>query len=606
MDSLNTSLTPPQNYLAEEILLGSILINPSIFSKTVNTLKIEAFFLECNQLIYINLLKVYHSNKLNSIELLYSLSENNNLENIGGINKIIDLMKQSQVFIYSNNTNIYLDELIKIINQNYAKRLMIQYGYNIIQLAYMKKLHGNSLYNKASHYLNITVEKMPKNYINNLEEIIGNVIFEIHHKKQNKFNYNTQQKIEIKSGFKEIDKLTYGLPNGDLIILAARPSMGKTSLAINIANNILKKSKYSICIFSLEMSSKQILHKFISIASRISQKQLTNHSINNYQWQIIKKICRKLLNNHLYIHDKTNISIDYIEYIAKIWKNSYKNTGLIIVDYLQLIQFDMLNNLHRVQQLSYITRKLKMLAQYLNLPILTLSQLNRNIELRINKEPILSDLKESGCINTYNTISIVNYNNYNLYLKSLFFNNSNTNQLFKTKLNYLYIKDCLSNNHLFNILILIEHLFIITVNKHTLKLTYNHKCLKKTEWININKLLDYVFIDKLRDECLKNTTIIYKKIANIIYYNYHKVYDISMIKYMNFISNRVILHNSIEQDADIILMLYDKNTSQYNKQKNEKVMDITIAKNRNGPIGYCQLSFSLNNTVFKNISETKL
>nr|QCI05098.1 replication helicase subunit [Centroceras clavulatum] len=448
MDSLNISLTPPQNYLAEEILLGSILINPFIFSKIVNTLKIEAFFLECHQLIYINLLKIYHSNKLNSIELLYSLSENDNLEKIGGVNKIIDLMKQSQVFIYSNNTNLYLDELIKIINQNYAKRLMIQYGHNIIQLAYIKKLHGNSLYNKASHYLNITVEKMPKNYINNLEEIIGNVIFEIHNKKQNIFNYNAQHKIKIKSGFKEIDKLTYGLPNGDLIILAARPSMGKTSLAINIANNILKKSEYSICIFSLEMSSKQILHKFISIASRISQKQLANYSLNNYQWNIIKKICQKLLNSNLYIHDKTNISIDYIEYIAKIWKNSYKNTGLIIIDYLQLIQFDMLNNLNRVQQLSYITRKLKMLAQYLNLPILTLSQLNRSIELRVNKEPILSDLKESGCINIYNTINIISNNNYNLYFKSLFYNNFQINKSLKTKLNYLRLKPQYTQNNI--------------------------------------------------------------------------------------------------------------------------------------------------------------
>ena len=587
--------TPPQNYLVEEILLGCILINPLLFSKVIHTIKIESFFLESHQLIYLNLLHIYHHDKLHPIELLYSLSDNQSLKQVGGLQKIIELMKQSQIFIYSNNTHIYLDKLIEIINNNYTKRLIIQYGYNIIQLAYRKKMNGNTLYNKASHYLNITLNKMPVNYKDNFQALMRNTIYDI--------TINTTQitkKQVIKSGFIDLDQLTNGLPCGDLIILAGRPSMGKTSLAINIAYNILMKSKCSICIFSLEMSSKQILNKLISISSYIPYKDLF-YSKNSHKWIKIKEVCKKLLKSSIYIYDKTNASIDYIEYITKIWMQQNNNYGLVIIDYLQLIQIDNLMNLNRVQQLSYITRKLKMLAQYLNIPILTLSQLNRSIEMRISKEPMLSDLKESGCIHHNINTNILNKHTYFLQIKSLikYFNKSYNLNTYFSPLNIL------KNNDIANISLKYEYIFHLISQNQVIELTYNHKCLNTNRWQAISQFLEntQIILLQYKSQISLKKIFKYSYLSYIKYLKYNIVYDLSMISSIHFICRNIILHNSIEQDADIVLMLYQKEHENQNSENNEEIIDLVISKNRHGPIGSCQLIFSKNNTSFKDINK---
>lgn len=592
------SLTPPQNYLVEEILLGCILINPLIFSKVIDNVKIESFFLESHQLIYINILKIYYKNKLHPIELLYSLSDHNNLKQIGGVKKILELMKQSQIFIYSNNTNIYLNQLIEVINNNYTKRLIVQYGYNIVQLSYNKKMNGYILYNKASHYLNITVDKMPRHYKHNLKELMRNAIYDIKSNHKENVTNKCGKKNIIKSGFTDLDQLTYGLPFGDLIILAGRPSMGKTSLAINIAYNILQKAIYSICIFSLEMSSKQILNKFLSISSNIPYNNLINSHLYHNKWKKIKEACKKLLNSNIYIYDQSNVSIDYIEYLSKIWIKENNNIGIIIIDYLQLIQTEYLINLQRVQQLSYITRKLKMLAQSLDVPILTLSQLNRSIETRVNKEPILSDLKESGCINKDICIEAKTLQSNNIYIKSMIKYSKLTNwnhdilKLISAKTNYIT-----------SITIMNEHLFNLILPQFHIQLTHNHKCLNINQWSTINQFTEnHSFtILKYKNKIAKQSVLQYSKLVSFQYTIYNVVYDLTMMYYTYFICNDTILHNSIEQDADIIVMLYDKKEHFNNVSANTKIIDLVISKNRHGPIGSCQLVFSKENTSFTNI-----
>lgn len=593
-------LPPPQNYLVEEILLGCILINPKIFSKVINNIKIESFFLESHQIIYINLLKIYQSNKLNPIELLYNLANNNSLRRIGGIQKIIELMKQSQIFIYSNNTNIYLNKLIEIINNNYTKRLIIQYGYNVIQLSYVKKINGVMLYNKASHYLNITVEKMPQNHNHNFHDLMKNMIYKMQLQRQKSIEYKTNNYSNIKSGFIDLDRLTYGLPNGDLIILAGRPSMGKTSLAINIAYNILNNSQHSICIFSLEMSSQQILNKFIAIASNIQYKDLINVNIKYNKWQEIKEACKKLLYSNIHIYDKTNVSIDHIEYITKIWMQNKSKLGLIIIDYLQLIQTDNLVNLNRVQQLSYITRKLKMLSQSLQIPILTLSQLNRSIDMRINKKPILSDLKESGCINNTIEINIQKIDQYILNITTLI---KHLKQSYLLNTSHIY-SNTLQSNYISKISFSNNYIFSIDYIEGTIHLTQNHKCLQFNKWLSVHNYRENTHPILIPNYTItsKVNLIQYIALHKIKFINYRLVYDLLMQSSIYFTCRNSILHNSIEQDADIVLMLYKKEPENIVQDSNQSILDLIIAKNRHGPIGSCQLAFFKENTSFKNLN----
>lgn len=597
IDYLNYHLCLPQNYLAEEILLGYILINPNIFNEIISDIKAEYFFLECNQIVYKNLIKIYKENKVDPMQLLYSLSSTKTLYKVGGIEKIIELMKQSQIFASSTIANIYLQKLIESIHSNYIKRLMIQYGYNIIQLAYIHKFPSCKLYNKANYYLNDTAQKIPKQNIDNLQDLIINLITDLkYNNKKIKDNYKKPE-VLIPYGFKDLDNLTNGLNKGDLIIIAGRPSMGKTSFAINIAYKILDRLNKGISIFSLEMSKIQILYKLISIASSISIKSIKEKNINQNQFSLIQQICNKLLNSKIYINDNPNISIDYIEYTIQVIQQEKPYIELIIIDYLQLIQMDSLLKNNRSQELSYITRKLKLLAQALNIPIIVLSQLNRSIETRINKEPLLSDLRESGCLNYSNNIGINTINSINI--KNLM--NSYTQKQIN---DYPNIKNLNTEKIYLTSHILLQYIYLCTINIfHKRKITHNHKLLKQKFWIKQNHIIDNTVILKNLNIFQKNLILENLYIKNIQYIKYSTVFDIRRPRLLNLISNHIILHNSIEQDADIVMILYQKNqeNTDENKLSNLKIIDFYLCKNRNGPSGFFKLLFSNQNTLFKNI-----
>nr|YP_009295905.1 replication helicase subunit [Schimmelmannia schousboei]AOM64840.1 replication helicase subunit [Schimmelmannia schousboei] len=593
---------PPQNYIAEEILLGTILINPSILPHIIPLIKAESFFLEYHQLIYKHLIELHKQNKIHPMELLYCLNDTKKLHKVGGLKKITELMKQSQVFTSSIHINRYIKELVELINNAYIKRLMIQYGYNIIRLAYIKKFSSYKLYNLASHYLNITVKKIPKERIGNFKDLISEFLLNI------KNTTNTKQILispnpSIESGFIEIDKLTNGLPNGDLIVIAGRPSMGKTSLAINIANNILNNYKIGLCIFSLEMSRQQILHKLISIASSISTQNIILNKISINEWNNIQKICHKFLKAKIYINDTPNMSIDYIEYTSKLLQKETNHIQLIIIDYLQLIQVDHLQNDTRTQELSYITRKLKLLAQYLNIPIIILSQLNRSIETRINKEPLLSDLRESGCIDNQKNLTITTKPQNSI--------NITTIETISYKDNILYLLNkTIKSSSIINkytqpkLYIGLQYIFICTLyDKTQIKITHSHKYYQYHKWVKQYNILDNMIICKYNG--IPKLSYIQENsyINTIIFIKYSQVYDINMIEYINFICQNTILHNSIEQDADIVMMLYEKTVKKC-QDIDHKILDIILCKNRNGPTGTCQLLFTPHNTIFNNIQNS--
>nr|YP_009397317.1 Replication helicase subunit [Thuretia quercifolia]ARW66503.1 Replication helicase subunit [Thuretia quercifolia] len=591
----------PQNYLAEEILLGIIIVYPDLVCHIIPLLKKEYFFLESHQILYEYLSEMYTNNILNITEVLSKLIETRILYKIGGIQKILDIMKQGQIFIIKScNINNYTQEIIKIIQNNYIKRLIIQYGHYVIQLAYNPKISSYKLYNKASSYLNFTEIKITKNKVKKIDELITDLLLEIKHNKYHEKRKKTLIKeIFIKSGILELDKLTSGLMNGDLIVIAGRPSMGKTSLAINIAHNILDKTDKGVFIFSLEMSNKQILNKFISINSTVITKNILLNKLDKYEWKKIVKTCNKLLQKNIYINDNSNISIDYIEYTSKTLKKENSIISLIIIDYLQLIQTNFLYQTNRTQELSYITRKLKLLAQYLNLPIIILSQLNRSIESRTSKKPILSDLKESGCIDVYNQININSKMRNNINIKNIF----KYKKYINYKLNYINNKFYLYKNKIVlhkvqKIYILMKYKFITILKKDiNLKMTNNHKIFYNSKWIKKYFISDYslLIINNKQNYIYNN------HIKNILFRSYSKLYDLNMQNYFNFICNNIILHNSIEQDADIVMMLYEqKNNDKQNELKEKKILDIIVCKNRNGAVGSFKMIFFPETTIFQN------
>nr|WCH56202.1 replication helicase subunit [Calliblepharis sp.] len=600
MNDIYYYLFQPNNYIAEEIIIGYITINPYLQRNILQNIKIEHFFLESHKLIYKYLQQIYCEKTLTIKNLFKIVNNTSKTDKIIKLDTFIELIKQGQIFNTSKNTKFYLQELIQIIGENYTKRLLIQYSYDIIQLAHNQKISAKNIYVQASLNLSQINNQLKKQNLDNSQIFITDLIKHLSSYKSNQITYQTI----ISSGFSSLDKVTSGLPPGDLIIIAGRPSTGKTSLIVNIAYNILQQCNIQVCIFSLEMTRKQVLQKIISIGSKIPLFIILQGEINPNEWNIIVDICHKIIESKIYINDITNL---YIEDIISISYKIYKeinNKIIIFIDYLQLISShnSMFNN--RNEELSYITRKLKITAQSLNIPIIVLSQLNRRIETRINKQPLLSDLKESGCIsyklfisiNNKHKLNIITSNNFKTYIKS-YIN-------YKSKKNVLLDFSKYTENFTKKIELFIEQTFYYKIHKQIyIKLTENHPILGYNKWLNTynieqnNQISKYQNIVKKIRKRNKNTNICITILNNSL------VYEINKSEYCNFCYHDIILHNSIEQDADIIIMLYSNNSSEEHKNKYEKIVDINILKNRNGITGSLKLLFDLPSTKFKNTDD---
>nr|YP_009654449.1 replication helicase subunit [Pleurostichidium falkenbergii]QCH39736.1 replication helicase subunit [Pleurostichidium falkenbergii] len=597
----------PQNYVIEEAFLGILLIYPNIFDIIKNRVKKEYFFLETNQIIYISLTKINIKSKSNIVGLLYRLYNEGILKKIGGIDKIVQIMKQGKVFVCSSEANYYIENLIVILNENYLKRLIIQFGYNIIQIGYIKNIQSRNVYTKILSYMSLIeteVNDGNTSSILNIKDMISKKLVSI--KYQNMHLEAAKKHIEVRSGFKRLDDIINRLPQGNLIIIAGRPSIGKTSFAMNIAYNIFLYQNISLLIFSLEMSYYEIFNKIISIGLDINFRKETIKTFNKEQWQKISNLCNRLLKHNIHINDKNNIDINYIDQISKKLKKKNESINLIIIDYLQLVEIasEKQRIYNRSQEIGYITRKLKLLAQFLGLPIIVISQLNRNIETRSYKEPLLSDLKESGCIrskmkvdikfncaNKINIQTIIN-NNQTINLHKL--NNFKKNRIIGIE----YTKEL--RNITICINISYKYIFQYSSRRKQLFCTHNHRCLHASIWITCKKIMQSTTINTTSK--LKQYLIYRNYIKKIIFNKYGKSYDVNQNRFFSIISEEIITHNSIEQDADIILILYEQEHAKSKlHSKDEKIVDLKIAKNRNGYTGYCQLNFVPQTSVFKDI-----
>lgn len=592
MSNLYSFLLLPHNYIAEEILIGSIIINSNLILFIIKKIDVNHFFIESHKIIYRNLITIHKDNHIDPVELAYSLKKTKLLNHIGGIKTITKLIKHGQVFNSSNNIHFYIQEVIKIIYHNHHRRLIVQYGYNMITLAQNYELSNTILTNKASQYLSYLSLLNDSKNLDNLQELIGSLIRSL----KDVHNESSYKNTVLYSGFKNLDILTNGLPKGDLIVIAGRPSMGKTSLVMNIAYHVIAYFQTQTCIFSLEMTKTQILHKLISIGSKISVQDIIDNKLNTKNWIRIQKVCNEILSAKIYINDNANISIDEIQYIVEIITRNSTSSQIIIIDYLQLINNKSLSIDNRTQEISYITRKLKILAQNSQVPIIVLSQLNRSIEKRTNKQPLLSDLKESGCVNIgmlvkhnnmTNSTHIKTIHQKTHQISTFFFSNKNfnrySNNTKKIYTFYSYIFQC-----------------IFKCNK-IIHLTHNHSYLSSIQWLKTNQLQENIIVHQIY---LGKYYLYPKKmeqtyIKKNIWGAFNKVYDIQKQTYCHFISDNTILHNSIEQDADIIMMLYNSialNNNSYLPKL--KLLDILICKNRNGPIGEFKLYFNSINTIF--------
>ena len=376
----------PHNFLAEQMILSCLILNSETIKFTLTLLPIEAFYFKNHQEIYKAIIFMAKNQlPIDILSLTTFLQENGLLKKIGGIKVLIELVNQA-------SSLLYLDEYIRLVKEKFFRRSLIQLGYKIVNIGYTTNFSLEEILNKLEiEIFNLTTE-IKKQPTLSSAELLNNMFFELKEK------FLNPKLPGLPSGFANLDSLTQGFQKSDLIILAGRPSMGKTALSLNIALNIVQSSRLPVLFFSLEMAKEQIMYRILSLATNINQRRLKNGKLYQNDWLKLTKIIKIMSKLPFFIDDTSNLSIQDIRLKIKTTLLQQTEIGLVIIDYLQLMENPNVNSTNRVQELSQITRSLKNLAREFNIPIIALSQLSRNVDNRIDQKPILSDLRESGSI----------------------------------------------------------------------------------------------------------------------------------------------------------------------------------------------------------------
>ena len=376
----------PHNFLAEKIILSTLLISTNAIEITLKKIPVDAFYFKNHQEIYKSIIFLYQNkNSVDILTLMSFLKDQGLLEEIGGIEVLTELINQVPNLVY-------FEEYIKLIQDKFLRRLLIQLGYKTINSSYITSIPLEDIFENLERHLFKLTNQRQNFEILSSAELLSNIFLELKDRALN------PKLPGLASGFYDLDSITQGFQKSDLIIVAGRPSMGKTALCLNIAINILKLYKYPVLFFSLEMSKEQLAYRLVSNEIEIQNTRLKKGQLDENDWVNLNQTIKYFSGLPLFIDDTPNLSIQDIRLKTQRIFFEQKIIGLIIIDYLQLVENHNTFSDNRVEELSKITRNLKSIAREFKVPIIALSQLSRNVENRFNKRPILSDLKESGSI----------------------------------------------------------------------------------------------------------------------------------------------------------------------------------------------------------------
>ena len=381
---VNKSL--PHNFIAEKMLLSCLLLEPELTQRISSQLSIDAFYFQNHRELY-KILLYMAKNQLvmTPFQLVTFLQTNGLVAKVGGTKVLLDLLNQVP-------NSIYLDEYMKIINEKFIRRVLIQISCEIINSSYLETISSELVLKDLETKLFSLTMRTQSRQRPNSALLFENIFLEL------KKKFLNPQLPGLSSGFQNLDTITQGFQNADLIVIAGRPSTGKTALSLTIALNVIKQSRLPVFFFSLEMSKEQIMYRILAMESNIDSQTLKTGQLSKNDWTKLNKLLKILVGLPFFVDDSPAISINELRLKIKNIIFEQGNLGLVIIDYLQLIQTLTSQAGTRAEELSRITRALKMLAREFNVPIIFLSQLSRSIETRVDQTPILSDLRESGSI----------------------------------------------------------------------------------------------------------------------------------------------------------------------------------------------------------------
>jgi len=619
---------PPHNLEAEQSVLGSLLLDGEAVVKIASWLRPDDFYNRAHSLIYQAILDLYERREpVDFVTLCEELGRKGILGEVGGEAYITSL-------INAVPTPIHLEHYARIVERTATLRRLISAAGEIASMAYEATGDVDETVDKAEQLIFGVSQRRLRRDVLHIKQVLEEYFERIEYLHRHRGEF-----MGVPTGFSQLDKLLGGLQKSDFIVIAGRPGMGKSSFALSIAHNAAKRYGQRVAIFSLEMSAEQVVQRLLAAETGVDSQRLRLGLIKDEEWPRVVQAIGVLSETSIFLDDTPAISAMELRAKARRLHAEY-GLDLIIVDYLQLMQGDSRSE-NRVQEISYISRALKSLARELNIPLVALSQLSRAVEQRQDKRPILSDLRESGCLAGDTLIPIADTGEY-VPIRELVGREPFTVWALNPeawRLERAWVSKVFPTGR--------KLIYRLTTRLgRSIRATANHRFLTPAGWKRLDELQPGMFIalprqipspypQTMRDEelallghligdgCalprhavqyttsdeemaslvvalarsvseelvrLAQSDVYWDKVASIEQEGVEDVFDMTVPGLHNFVANDVIVHNSIEQDSDVVMFVYREEV--YNPEtEKQNIAEIIVAKHRNGPTGVVPLYF---------------
>jgi replicative DNA helicase len=597
---------PPHNLEAEASVLGSVLLDSEVLDRLEGTLSAEAFYKEGHRKIWLAMEHLRTRNEpIDLVTLSDELRTRGELDEVGGLSYLVGLSETTP-------TAAYADYYGRIVAEKWTLRRLINAAGEAMRMAYEEAGSLEDILDSAGRKVLEVSLQGGRSEFQSMRELVHETFEHI------QMLYENQGHTEgIRCGFRELDAMLGGLGPGSLNIIAARPSMGKTAFALTIAQNVALREGLGVAIFSLEMPAVQLVTRMLCSEARIDMNRLRQGQLTDRDFSRLVDVAGRISEAPIMIDDTPDMTLMELRSRARRLRAQQK-LGLIVIDYLQLMSGP--NNgrnagENRQQEIAQISRGLKNLARELEVPVIALSQLSRAVEARPNKRPMLSDLRESGCLTGDTLVQLANGSRRpirELMGKSGFevlALNESTQKLEPARVSRAFSTG-------------VKPVFTLTTRLgRSIRATANHKFLTARGWKRLDELAvgDYLALPRrltsLQQQSLSDdelallghliSDIYWDTVLSIEAAGQEEVFDLTVPGPHNFVANNIIVHNSIEQDADLVMFIY---RDDYYNPHSEKagIAEIIVGKQRNGPTGTVDLQFHAQHVRFNDLAKDEI
>ncbi len=577
--------TPPHNIEAEQSVLGAILLDNEVYSSLEGTITAEHFYKESHRKVFRGIERLHRrGDQMDLITLTEELRQSGDLESVGGVNYLIGLADVVP-------TAAYAESYARIVLEKATLRDLIGAGGKIMQTAYDQSAPIEEVLDQAERAIFDLAMRKRRTSFETMPSLVHETFADINRR------YNDPNPVSgLRMGFSELDQLTAGLQPATLNVAAARPSMGKTAFALTIALNAALREHAPVGIFSLEMSSVQLVTRMLCSEARVDMSRVRNGQLSERDFHRLAEAAGRMSEARIFIDDNADLTVMELRSRARRLM-AEQGLGLLVIDYLQLMSGSAGSrnqSENRQQEISTISRGLKALARELDVPVLVLSQLSRAVESRTDKRPMLSDLRE--CVTGDTLVNLAD--GRRLPIATLV--GATPQVLAMDPSGKIVAAD---SDLVWSVGE--RPVFEVTLARGGVRrTTARHRWFTFDGWRRLEQLTagDRVAVARAAEA---ESGLDQDEIVSIRQAGAEEVFDLTVPGPASWLADGVVMHNSgaIEQDADLVMFIY---RDEYYDQHSEKhgIAEIIIGKQRNGPTGHVDLQFHNAHVRFNDLART--